>query len=85
MSRGIERRVIRLERDRHFDPPTAILADRPVTEEEAAEALANWRELVFSGRAAISGIALCLTCERDMTEEEWLAECAPDAAARSAG
>jgi hypothetical protein len=67
--------VIRLERDRHFDPPTAIFSDRPVTEEEAAEALATWHELVASGRASITGTALCLLGP-ELTEAEWIEECA---------
>ncbi|MGA0595161.1 hypothetical protein [Enterovirga sp. CN4-39] len=72
MSRDIERRVIRLERDRHTAAPDMILSDSPEIPDDALE---NWRHYVASGRANVSGRVLCFHSP-ELTEEEWLASAA---------
>ena len=71
MSRDIERRVIRLERDRHTAAPDMIMSDSPEIPEDALE---NWRYYVATGQANVSGRVLCFHSP-ELTEEEWAAEC----------
>jgi hypothetical protein len=74
MNRDLLRRVTRLEGERHNDAPTSIFTDRAIEGEEGAALLANWRMLVDSGEAALSGCALVLIDQKIMTDQGWEAE-----------
>ncbi len=74
MSRDIERRVIRLERDRHTAAPDMVMSDSPEIPDDALE---NWRHYVGTGRASVSGRVLCFHSP-ELTEEEWAVQCARD-------
>ncbi len=53
MNRDLNRRLAKVEGVHVLHEPARILADRPMTDEEAAEALAGWRELVAAGKASV--------------------------------
>lgn len=72
MNRTLERRLAQIEASRIVEAPSRILAGHPMTGEEAADALANWRTLVASGEASVMGGTLCIL-EPVLTEEEWAA------------
>jgi hypothetical protein len=79
MNRDLLRRVTRLEGERHNDAPTSIFTDRAIEGEEGAALLANWRMLVDSGEAALSGCALVLIDQKIMTDQGWeAAHCRPE-------
>lgn len=72
MNRELQRRLAKVEGIHLLEQPTRILADRPMTKAQGAEALANWRALVTSGEASVSGETLCLIGP-ELSEDEWCA------------
>ncbi|WP_407530128.1 hypothetical protein [Methylobacterium oryzisoli] len=64
------KRLDRIEAKHHVGAPTKIFADRPITDDEAQDALTNWREWVADGRAKLRGDVL-LVVSPPMTVEEW--------------
>jgi len=71
MRSSIVRRLEALEGDRHVQEPIGILCDRPIDEDEAAAALADWRAMVARGEASILGSVLCILGPR-LTRDEWV-------------
>lgn len=72
MTRTIQRRLAVIEGMRLVEEPRRILADRPIDEDEGADALANWQSLVASGEATLVGDVLSLMGP-PLTEEQWIA------------
>lgn len=64
------KRMDRIEAKRHVGAPTKIVADRPITDDGAQDALTNWRAWVGDGRAKLRGDVLFVTSP-PMTVEEW--------------
>jgi hypothetical protein len=68
----VAKRLARIEAGRRTGAPTVLLADRPMDDLEAADALANWERLVAEGEASVSNGVLYLAGPR-LTDEEWAA------------
>ena len=74
MNRDLHRRVVRLERERlNLTAPTGVLSDRPLTDDEAADYLDNWREHVREGAASVTGSVLYVLGP-ELTEAGWVLE-----------
>lgn len=73
----LERRLAQAEAPRSITAPAHILTDRAIGDPAGAsvwiDALANWRQWVAQGRAAVRHGVLRLT-QPEMTAEEWPAE-----------
>ena len=70
-TRGIRRRLERVEAGRQTGEPDRIFSARPLEDGEAEFILANWREWVADGRASRSG-NLLLVMDPPMTVAEWV-------------
>jgi hypothetical protein len=70
------KRVERIEARRHIGDPTKIIANYPVEDSEARDALTNWRRWVADGRASVKGDVLWLM-HPPLTVEEWVAAYTP--------
>ena len=68
----LTKRLARIEAGRRTGAPTVVLADRPMDDLEAADALANWKHLVAEGKASVRNGVLYLISPR-MTDAEWAA------------
>lgn len=66
------KRVERIEAKQHVGAPTKIVANYPVEDDEATDALTNWRQRVADGRASVKGDVLWLM-HPPLTVEEWVA------------
>ena len=68
----LTKRLTRIEAGRRTGAPTVVLADRPMDDLEAADALANWEHLVAEGEATVRNGVLYIAGPR-MTDAEWAA------------
>ncbi|MEE7456450.1 hypothetical protein MPAR168_15380 [Methylorubrum populi] len=68
----LRRRLERHEATQHTGGPNKIVANYPVEDEEAADALRNWRQWVQDGRASVKGDVIYLM-QPPLTVEEWTA------------
>nr|WP_137831784.1 hypothetical protein [Methylobacterium sp. L1A1] len=66
----LRRRLERHEANRHTGAPTKIVANYPIEDEEAADAVRNWRQWVQDGRASVGGGIIYLLHPMP-TAEEW--------------
>lgn len=66
----LRRRLDRHEAARHTGGPTKLVANYPVEDEEAHDAVRNWRQWVHDGRASVKGSVLYLM-QPPLTVEEW--------------
>ena len=73
MKPSYRNRINRLTAQLPSDPMT-IYADRPLSDDDAAGILCNWRSEVAAGRARHTGNALYVGEKREMTAEEWEAK-----------
>lgn len=73
----LRRRLERLEATQHTGAPTKIVANYPVEDEEAADALRNWRQWVKDGRASVGGSVIYLMHPMP-TIAEWTARYATE-------
>lgn len=67
---NLRKRLKRIEASRHEGDPVRIMANRPLAEGEAAEAVANWRDWVADGCASKSGNVLWIM-DPPMSVAEW--------------
>jgi hypothetical protein len=72
----LRKRLERIEASRHQGAPDCIFSDRPLEKGEVPGLLANWRELVASGQASVTGNVLYIISPR-LTTKEWAAKVAP--------
>lgn len=69
----LRRRLDRIEAARHVGAPTRVMADSPITDDEADAALANWGILLAQGRATVLNGVLYLAGTGEKSEVEWAA------------
>ena len=63
-----------VERDRlNLTAPTGVLSDRPLTDDEAADYLDEWRERVREGTASVTG-SILYVLGPELTEAGWVRE-----------
>ncbi|MCF4123819.1 hypothetical protein [Methylobacterium sp. SyP6R] len=70
----LRRRLERVEAIHVVEAPRAILADRPMSDEEGAAALRDWRKWAADGRASLHRGILYIAEPRSPTEAEWAAD-----------
>ncbi|MER2269843.1 hypothetical protein [Methylobacterium oxalidis] len=73
---NLSKRLEKVEARRHVGQPTKIIANYPVEDEEARDALIHWRQWVAEGRASVKGAVLWLM-QPPLTVEEWTARYRP--------
>ncbi|GJD67002.1 hypothetical protein MPEAHAMD_7201 [Methylobacterium frigidaeris] len=64
---------LRCEAIHVVEAPRAILADRPMGDEEGAAALRDWRKWTADGRATLHRGVLCISDQHEPTDAEWAA------------
>lgn len=74
----LRRRLERIEATRSTGAANRIFSDRSLTEGEAAEALASWRELVAKEKATVSGNVLRIVSPKPLTAKKWAAKYAQE-------
>ncbi|TNC16428.1 hypothetical protein FF100_04060 [Methylobacterium terricola] len=70
----LRRRLERVEAIHVVEAPRAILADRPMGDEEGVAALRDWRRWTADGRASLHRGILYIVEPRSPTEAEWAAD-----------
>jgi hypothetical protein len=70
------KRVERIEAKQHVGAPLRIIANYPVGNAAARDALTNWRQWVADGRATVKGEVLWLM-QPPLSVEEWIARYTP--------
>ncbi|MDR7039844.1 hypothetical protein J2X36_004622 [Methylobacterium sp. BE186] len=73
---NLSKRLEKIEAARHIGQPIKIIANYPVGDEDARDALMNWRQWVADGRASVKGKVLWLM-QPPLTVEEWTARYTP--------
>lgn len=69
----LEARLRRIEAAQHVGAPRLVVADRPMEDTGASEALANWRHRVAAEQASVTGAVLYLMEPDAPTIAEWAA------------